>query len=105
MTDVRAAAWPSIRPLPTRFGDSAVPLHCGVADGSEWHLTGATAVFMMAALTSSGTLPLLAPVSDVCASVSHAGCAARTSAASPATCGVAIDVPLKLTPWLPVPNA
>ena len=43
---------------------------------------------MMSALTCSGF---------------QSGCCEWTSAAVPATIGVAIDVPLSLRPWLPVP--
>src|SRR6266545_8302300 len=41
----------------------------------------------------------------VCSSVVQGGCACFTSAATPATCGVAIDVPDSNNPWLPVPTA
>src|SRR5690348_6171510 len=42
-------------------------------------------------------------MSALTCSVVHFGCAATTSAARPAACGVAIDVPLSLRPPLPVP--
>src|SRR2546430_11299571 len=48
----------------------------------------ASAVLTMAAATSAA---------------SHAGCACMASAALPATCGAAIEVPDMNTPWLPVP--
>ncbi len=50
----------------------------------------ASAVLRMAVRTSAGSQP---------------GCASSASAATPATCGVAIEVPEKATPWLPVPMA
>jgi len=52
--------------------------------------TSWAAVFIRSALTSS---------------VVQSGCAARTSAVTPAVTGEAIDVPEMLTPWVPVPTA
>src|SRR5260221_4943962 len=70
-----AAAWTSPAP-PIRGSYAAIAL--------------AEAVFMIAAFTCSGV---------------HRGCAWMTRAATPATCGVDIDVPDSRTPSVPVPTA
>ncbi len=66
--------------MPTRLGAKVLP----------FSFTSAPAVFMIEALTSS---------SD------HSGCAWRTRAAMPATCGDAIEVPLITSRSLPEPTA
>src|SRR5262245_63262834 len=43
-------------------------------------------------------------IADLIAAVFHFGCAWMVSAATPATCGVAIDVPEIVSDWLPEPT-
>src|SRR4051812_27717667 len=75
-----------MRPAPTRIGAMAT---CWSAVMSAPRAkTSWVAVLMRAALTARGP---------------HPGCADRTSAATPAAWGAAIDVPLPLNPSLPVP--
>src|SRR5207245_9507112 len=50
-------------------------------------------------LVASAVLTMAAATSDA----SQSGCACMVSAALPATCGAAIEVPDMNTPWLPVP--
>src|SRR5258706_238585 len=76
-TDVRVAAKGCTRPEPPSLGWN--PTSCD-----------ASAVLAMARRTSSG---------------SQVGCDCRASAATPLTCGVAIEVPERRTPRLPLPIA
>src|SRR5690606_7835927 len=84
MTSFVTAPTASTRPAPTRSGPKIGP------SGPGCEYTGWVAVFMMTALTCCGV---------------HVGCAARTSAAMPATCGEAIDVPVSVVGIDPVPEA
>ena len=79
-TGLLTASRASTRPEPTRPGPYTAPVWCAPVK------TSCVAVFITAALTSAAFQP---------------GCAPRTSATMPATCGVAIDVPDR--PWAPVP--
>ena len=72
-TWLSSAAFASTRPAPTRFGAWIGPC-C-----PSWLNTSAPTVVITAALTSSTV---------------QSGCAWRTRAPIPATCGDAIDVPL-----------
>src|ERR1700716_1568428 len=76
-----SAAAASTRPAPTRCGPYTTPFAAV--------LTSASAVFITAALTSSGVQP---------------GCACSTRAAMPVVCGVAMDVPLNTATLLPLPD-
>src|SRR5436190_21321179 len=44
-------------------------------------------------------------IADFTAAGFHFGCACSTSADTPAICGVAIDVPLSVVAWLPLPTS
>src|SRR6516162_9390187 len=75
------AACTSTRPLPTRPVPYWLPVPPGPVNSS------CTAVFMTSALSSSTV---------------HVGCNCRSSAMIPEMCGVADDVPLNPSTWVPV---